>query len=100
MGRIAEQPADTVIVTDDNPRHEEPAAIRAAILSGMQQPSLQIADRRKAIEAAIALAKPGDIILIAGKGHESTQQIGDLKIPFSDRQLVTALLSESQGESE
>ena len=66
----------------------------------MQQPSLQIADRRKAIEAAIALAKPGDIILIAGKGHESTQQIGDLKIPFSDRQLVTALLSESQGEPE
>ena len=100
MGRIAEQLADTVIITDDNPRHEEPAAIRAAILSGMQQPSLQIADRRKAIEAAITMAKPGDIILIAGKGHESTQQIGDLKIPFSDRQLVTALLSESQGESE
>ncbi len=100
MGRIAEQLADIVIVTDDNPRHEEPAAIRAAILSGMQKPSMQIADRREAIESAWKLAGPGDIILVAGKGHESTQQIGDLKIPFSDRLVVTALISESKGESE
>jgi UDP-N-acetylmuramoyl-L-alanyl-D-glutamate--2,6-diaminopimelate ligase len=66
----------------------------------MQQPSMQIADRREAIESAWELAEPGDIILVAGKGHESTQQIGDLKIPFSDRLVVTALISESQGESE
>ena len=100
MGRIAEQFANIVIVTDDNPRHEEPSKIRGDILSGMQQPSMQVADRRKAIEAAWALAEPGDIILVAGKGHESTQQLGDLKVPFSDRQVVSALLSVSQGEPE
>ena len=92
MGRIAEQLADTVIITDDNPRHEEPVAIRSAILAGMQKPAREIADRRRAIETALQLSKNGDIILIAGKGHESTQQIGDLTIPFSDRQVVSGLL--------
>ena len=100
MGAIAEKLADSVIITDDNPRHEEPAAIRADILSGMQQPSVQIADRRKAIEAAWQQAQQGDIILVAGKGHESSQQMGELKIPFSDRQVVMALMSESLGELE
>ena len=100
MGAIAEKLADSVIITDDNPRHEEPAAIRADILSGMQQPSVQIADRRKAIEAAWQQAQQGDIILVAGKGHESSQQMGELKIPFSDRQVVMALMSQSLGELE
>jgi UDP-N-acetylmuramoyl-L-alanyl-D-glutamate--2,6-diaminopimelate ligase len=100
MGRIAEQLADSVIITDDNPRHEDAAAIRSAILAGMQKPSTQIADRRKAIIAAWKSAQPGDIILVAGKGHESSQQVGDLKIPFSDREVVASLLLSSPGELE
>ena len=100
MGRIAEQLADVVIITDDNPRHEEAASIRADILTGMQNPVIEIADRRQAIEAAWQLAEHDDIVLIAGKGHESTQQVGDLKIPFSDCEVVSALLSAPQGEVE
>jgi UDP-N-acetylmuramoyl-L-alanyl-D-glutamate--2,6-diaminopimelate ligase len=96
MGRIAEQLADIVIITDDNPRHEEAAKIRADILSGMQNPAQQIADRRQAIKAAWQLADREDIILIAGKGHESFQQVGDLKIPFSDVEVVSSLLSAPQ----
>jgi len=92
MGRIAEQLADKVILTDDNPRHENAASIRADIATGMQQPPLQIADRRQAIVTAWQLAESGDIILIAGKGHETAQQVGDLKIPFSDRDVVLELL--------
>lgn len=93
MGRIAEQLADIVIITDDNPRHEEAAKIRADILSGMQKPAQQIADRRQAIKAAWQEADSEDIILIAGKGHETFQQVGDLKIPFSDVEVVSSLLS-------
>lgn len=94
MGRIAEQLADKVIVTDDNPRHEEAASIRADIAAGMKQPPLQIADRRQAIVSAWQMAESGDVILVAGKGHETTQQVGDLKIPFSDREVVLELLGE------
>jgi UDP-N-acetylmuramoyl-L-alanyl-D-glutamate--2,6-diaminopimelate ligase len=94
MGRIAEQLADTVIITDDNPRHEDAAAIRAEIAAGMQQSPLIIADRRQAIVTAWQQAESGDIVLIAGKGHETTQQVGDLKIPFSDREVVLELLGE------
>jgi len=97
MGRIAEQLADVVIITDDNPRHEEAASIRADIVAGMQKPVIDIASRRQAIEAAWQLAERDDIVLIAGKGHESTQQVGDLKIPFNDSEVVSSLLSESQG---
>lgn len=94
MGRIAEQLADKVILTDDNPRHEDAASIRADIAAGMQQSPLQMADRRQAIITAWQMAESGDIILIAGKGHETTQQVGDLKIPFSDREVVLELLGE------
>ncbi len=100
MGKIAEQYADTVIITDDNPRHEDPAVIRADIVAGMSKLSQQIADRRQAIKAAWQLAEPGDIILIAGKGHEVTQQVGDLKIPFDDREVVSTLLSGAAGSAE
>ena len=99
MGRIAEQFADVVIITDDNPRFEEAAAIRADILAGMQEAGIEIANRRQAIKAAWAMAEHDDIILIAGKGHETTQQLGDLKVPFSDIDVVTELLSESQARS-
>lgn len=97
MGRIAEQFADTVIITDDNPRDEDPAQIRAEILAGMSRPAQEISDRRQAINAAWQYANPGDIILLAGKGHETTQQTGDLKLPFSDREVVMALFSEMAG---
>lgn len=104
MGRIAAQLADVVIITDDNPRHEEPAKIRAEILAGIvetvQEIPREIADRRAAIKAAWQLAQQGDIILIAGKGHEVTQQLGDLKIPFDDREVVSGLLSGPSGTEE
>ncbi len=102
MGRIAEQLSDTVFITDDNSRHEDPAEIRSDIIAGMTESSpetlQEIPDRRQAINAAWQLAEQGDIILIAGKGHEATQQIGDLKIPFNDREVVSALLSDAPGE--
>jgi UDP-N-acetylmuramoyl-L-alanyl-D-glutamate--2,6-diaminopimelate ligase len=96
MGRIAEQLSDVVIITDDNPRYEEAASIRAEIAAGMQQSAMDIANRKQAIETAWEMAAPDDIILIAGKGHEATQQIGDLKIPCSDIEIVSALLPRPQ----
>ena len=86
MGKIAENYADVVIVTDDNPRHENSADIIAEILSGMIAPKNAIVehDRKRAIEHALNSAKQDDIILIAGKGHETYQQIGDEKYPFND----------------
>lgn len=95
MGRVACQHADAVIVTDDNPRHEDPAAIRAAVLAGCRRPAAcrEVADRGRAIRAAVADARPGDVVLVAGKGHETTQQVGDDQLPFSDRELATELAS-------
>ena len=83
MGLIAEAMADRVIVTDDNPRSEDPAIIRAAILSKAPE-ATEIPDRRTAIAAAIAEAGAEDIVLIAGKGHETGQKVGDLVLPFDD----------------
>lgn len=83
MGLIAEAMADRVIVTDDNPRSEDPAVIRAAILAKAPE-ATEIADRRTAIAAAIAEAGAEDIVLIAGKGHETGQCVGDLMLPFDD----------------
>ena len=73
-----------VIVTDDNPRGEDPAAIRAAVLAGCDGKAREIADRREAIAAAIDTARVGDIILVAGKGHEQGQIIEDTILPFDD----------------
>ena len=83
MGAIAARAANVAIVTDDNPRTEDPAAIRAAVLAGAPG-ATEIGDRRQAIGAAIALAGPADIVLIAGKGHEQGQVVGDLVLPFDD----------------
>jgi UDP-N-acetylmuramoyl-L-alanyl-D-glutamate--2,6-diaminopimelate ligase len=83
MGRIAAAMADHVIVTDDNPRSEDPAAIRAMVLAGAPE-ATEIGSRRDAIGAAIAMAGPQDIVLIAGKGHEQGQIVGDLVLPFDD----------------
>ena len=83
MGRAAAAGADRVIVTDDNPRTEDPAAIRAAVLAGAPA-AIEIGDRREAIAAAIRAAGPQDIVLIAGKGHETGQVVGDMVLPFDD----------------
>ncbi len=83
MGVAAVAHADDVIVTDDNPRSEDPAAIRAAILAAAPG-ATEIGDRRAAIRAAIAASGPGDVVLIAGKGHEQGQIVGDRVLPFDD----------------
>jgi UDP-N-acetylmuramoyl-L-alanyl-D-glutamate--2,6-diaminopimelate ligase len=83
MGAVAVRLSDAVIVTDDNPRSEDPAAIRRAVLAGAPG-AIEVGDRRAAIGEAIAMAKAGDIVLVAGKGHEQGQKIGDLVLPFDD----------------
>jgi UDP-N-acetylmuramoyl-L-alanyl-D-glutamate--2,6-diaminopimelate ligase len=91
MGAIAVEKADHVIVTDDNPRGEEPAKIRAAILAAARG-ATEIGDRREAIRAAIDGLRRGDVLLIAGKGHETGQIIGKQTLPFSDHDAVAAAL--------
>ena len=91
MGEIAARLADRVIVTDDNPRGEDPAAIRAEILSGAPA-AIEIGDRAEAIAAAIDAMGEGDLLLVAGKGHETGQIIGDRVIPYSDHETVAALI--------
>ncbi|MDX7952264.1 UDP-N-acetylmuramoyl-L-alanyl-D-glutamate--2,6-diaminopimelate ligase [Lichenihabitans sp. Uapishka_5] len=91
MGAIAARMADRVIVTDDNPRSEDPAAIRAAILAAAPRAS-EIGDRAEAIAAAVAELAAGDILVVAGKGHEQGQIIGDTVLPFSDHAIVRAAL--------
>jgi UDP-N-acetylmuramoyl-L-alanyl-D-glutamate--2,6-diaminopimelate ligase len=93
MGEIAAKAADRVIVTDDNPRSENPAAIRAAILAAAPGAS-EIGDRREAIHSAVASLKAGDALLVAGKGHEIGQIVGDRTLPFSDHEAVEAALKE------
>jgi UDP-N-acetylmuramoyl-L-alanyl-D-glutamate--2,6-diaminopimelate ligase len=83
MGAVAARLADRVIVTDDNPRSEDPAAIRAAIMNGAPG-AREVPGRREAIEAAVAEAGEGDLILLAGKGHEQGQIVGDKVLPFDD----------------
>jgi UDP-N-acetylmuramoyl-L-alanyl-D-glutamate--2,6-diaminopimelate ligase len=89
MGAIAAENADSVIVTDDNPRSENPELIRSAILSTAKG-AREIGDRAEAIRTAIAGLEPGDALLIAGKGHETGQIVGDRTLPFSDHDAVAA----------
>ena len=91
MGRVAAENADRVIVTDDNPRTERPAAIRAAILAAAPG-ATEIGDRTQAIRTGIAALKAGDVLLIAGKGHETGQILADRTIDFSDHDAVAAAL--------
>ena len=92
MGAIAAENADSVIVTDDNPRSENPATIRAAILAAAKG-AAEIGDRAEAIRAGIAGLQPGDALLIAGKGHEIGQIVGDRTLPFSDHEAVADALA-------
>ncbi|RDH87976.1 MAG: UDP-N-acetylmuramoyl-L-alanyl-D-glutamate--2,6-diaminopimelate ligase [endosymbiont of Escarpia spicata] len=98
MGRIAEQYADSIIVTDDNPRGEESRAIIDQILAGMEHPEQARveANRAEAIRLAVLGAGAEDLVLVAGKGHETYQQIGDRKLPFSDREQVIQALDDWQ----
>jgi UDP-N-acetylmuramoyl-L-alanyl-D-glutamate--2,6-diaminopimelate ligase len=96
MGEIAHRLADTVIVTDDNPRSERPEAIRAAILAACPG-AREIGDRRAAIRAAIVGLAPDDLLVIAGKGHESGQIVGTVVHPFDDAAVAREIVAEMQG---
>ena len=90
MAKIAERYSDEVVITSDNPRHEDPMAIISEIIEGLSSPDkakVEV-DRRLAIEYALRSAKAGDVVLIAGKGHETYQQIGDERLPFNDVEIV------------
>lgn len=97
MGRIACDQADIVIVTDDNPRSEDPASIRREILSGCDGKAMEMGDRAAAIRHAIGLLQAGDVLLIAGKGHEQGQTIGDITHPFDDFTEACNALSHQTG---
>jgi UDP-N-acetylmuramoyl-L-alanyl-D-glutamate--2,6-diaminopimelate ligase len=100
MGRAAEQFADAIVITSDNPRHESAAGIIDDIVSGLsqRQRATIIEDRAAAIAWAIGEAGDGDCVLIAGKGHENFQQLGDERLPFSDFALASAVLRDTVGE--
>ena len=83
MGEAAAQFADWSLITDDNPRSEDPAAIRAAVRGGAPD-ALEVGDRADAIAAALAAMEPEDLLLIAGKGHETGQIVGERTLPFDD----------------
>jgi UDP-N-acetylmuramoyl-L-alanyl-D-glutamate--2,6-diaminopimelate ligase len=93
MGRIAVETADVVLVTDDNPRSESPAAIRAEILTGAAG-AREIGDRAEAIREGVRLLGPGDVLLVAGKGHETGQIVGDRVLPFSDHDEIMKAVAE------
>ena len=100
MGTSAALLSDVLVVADDNPRSEDPAAIRAAMLAGAQDVPAsdraevrEIGDRRAAIAAAVDLAGPGDTVLVAGKGHETGQEIAGTVHPFDDRTVLREVLA-------
>jgi UDP-N-acetylmuramoyl-L-alanyl-D-glutamate--2,6-diaminopimelate ligase len=100
MARLAAQLSDQVILTSDNPRHEDPLAILREMEAGLIPPAnahaQTIADRRAAIRAAVVLARPGDLVLVAGKGHETYQEIKGVKTHFDDREELRAALLEAK----
>ncbi len=98
MGAVAARTADVVVVTSDNPRHEDPGAIIEEVLRGIdaaEPPARPVVepDRRRAIEVAIGRARPGDVVLVAGKGHETVQEVGDRRLPFDDRAVAAEVLA-------
>jgi UDP-N-acetylmuramoyl-L-alanyl-D-glutamate--2,6-diaminopimelate ligase len=103
MGEIAARGADVAIVTDDNPRSEDPAQIRREVLEGALGAGLlnvvEIADRAAAIEVAVEQLASGDILVVAGKGHETGQIVGETTLPFSDHEVVAQALGAAREES-
>jgi UDP-N-acetylmuramoyl-L-alanyl-D-glutamate--2,6-diaminopimelate ligase len=94
MGEVATRLADLVVLTSDNPRYEPVETILDEIAQGMSGPFQRIPERGEAIRQAIALAQSGDVVLIAGKGHETTQEVAGQKLPFSDRAVAQHCLDE------
>jgi UDP-N-acetylmuramoyl-L-alanyl-D-glutamate--2,6-diaminopimelate ligase len=102
MGEIAARLADVLVVTDDNPRSEDPAAIRAAVVAGADDVAVKaradvhdVGDRRDAIRLAVSLARTGDTVVVAGKGHETGQEVGATVHPFDDRVVLREMLTET-----
>jgi UDP-N-acetylmuramoyl-L-alanyl-D-glutamate--2,6-diaminopimelate ligase len=103
MGAAAGQGADLVVVTDDNPRTEDPATIRAEVragLSGTPAEVLEVPGRRDAITEAVARATPGDVVAVLGKGHERGQELSGAVLPFDDRTELAAALKARFGSSD
>ncbi|MEC7185084.1 MAG: cyanophycin synthetase, partial [Pseudomonadota bacterium] len=100
MGRVAAHHSDDTIITDDNPRNEDAALIRQEIIQACPA-ATEVADRREAIKTALRDADAGDIILVAGKGHETGQIVGDKIFPFSDHETLRDMVKElTVGEGE
>ena len=99
MGAVASRLADVVVLTSDNPRSEDPGAILEEVRAGADGPAALVveADRATAIRSAVGLARPGDVVLVAGKGHETTQTAGGTSVPFDDREVGAAALAERFG---
>lgn len=102
MGKVASQFADLIFLTEDNPRSEDPRAIVQQIMYGMEDKDKAqiIIDRKKGIKKALKTAEPGDTLVLAGKGHEDYQVVGDNKIHFSDRETVLELLNAAEADSQ
>jgi UDP-N-acetylmuramoyl-L-alanyl-D-glutamate--2,6-diaminopimelate ligase len=96
MGQAAAGNADVLIVTDDNPRSEDPAAIRAAVMEGCPEAS-EVGDRAEAILRGVDALEPGDALLIAGKGHETGQTVGDVVYPFDDVEQASVAVAALEG---
>jgi UDP-N-acetylmuramoyl-L-alanyl-D-glutamate--2,6-diaminopimelate ligase len=94
MGEVTARLADIAIVTDDNPRTEDPATIRAAVLAACPG-GIEIGDRAAAIAAGLAALRPGDVLAVAGKGHEQGQTIGTETLPFDDVSVVRRLAGQA-----
>ena len=99
MGAVAGRRADVVVVTSDNPRQEDPAAIIAAVLAGVPASARPVVepDRRTAILRAVGIARPGDVVVVAGKGHETYQEVGGRRLPFDDRAVAAAAVAAVRG---
>ena len=93
MGAIAAKAADVTIITDDNPRSENPATIRAEMLAGAVG-AREIGDRAAAIREGVGMLGPGDVLLVAGKGHETGQIVGDTVLAFSDHDEIRRAVEE------
>jgi UDP-N-acetylmuramoyl-L-alanyl-D-glutamate--2,6-diaminopimelate ligase len=101
MGEVATRLSDLAFVTSDNPRSEDPRTIIDQVRAGVQRPEVLVVepDRRAAIAAALAAARPGDVVVLAGKGHETVQLIGERAVPFDDRQVARDALDDLEGRA-